>query len=198
VTAAITPPRSVARRTVAVHGPDLRPVLDAADRLAPGSAGRRQAASALGWSGRVDLVLHPGAPGLPPGADIPGAMAAVTVQRVWGGTAVEIAGALDGETTPFVRDAVDIGLGTGGRCLFLHLAAVVSCDDAGVELIGDLQRELPACGVGLVAVAVRPALRKVLWATAAGGRVIEQDQLPAPLPTAWVEDVSAPEPLVHW
>ena len=197
MTAAVTPP-PVSVRTIVVHGPENRPVLSAADRLQPGSSGNRHAASALAWSGRVELVLHAADPRDAHDADdVPGAIAAVTVQLVWGGTAVEIGGALDGETTPFVRDAIDIGLATGGRCLYLHLAAVVTCGEAGVELLADLQRQLPARDIGLVAVAPPRALRKVLWATAAGGRVIEHDRLPAPLPS-WIEDVSAPEPLVHW
>jgi anti-anti-sigma regulatory factor len=199
MTATITPRSPVLQRTVAVHVPESRPVLGAAERLEPGSSVARHAVSSLAWNGRVDVVLHPQDPRSDHLAhDAAGPLAAITVLRVSGGTAAEIAGALDADTTPFVRDVIEIGLAAGGRCLYLHLAAVSSCDGAGVELIAELQRELRARGVGLVAVACPPAIRKVLWATATDGLLIEQDHLPEPLPSAWVGDPGAPESLVHW
>ena len=194
MTAAITdaasssPPRP-SGRTVAVHSPDGRPVLLAGDRLTSASPEARRVASALAWIGHVDLVLHAADPrrgtheGAPPQVEV-----ALTLRRVAGGTALEVAGDLDESTVPLVRDAVDIALGAGPPRLYLHLAAVVSCAAAGVDLIMGLHHTLARAGGELVAVAVPAMLRQVLDLTHGAGSLAVQDHLPAPLPLAWPDD----------
>ena len=198
MTATLAPPPAASSGegrtpTIAVHGPDGRPVLVAGDRLPATTPDARRVASALAWVGHVDLVLHSADPlSTRSAADgsAPQVLVALTLRRVAGGTAVEIAGDLDADTVPLVRDAVGLALDGGPHCLYLHLGAVMSCDAEGVDMIVALQHALGERGIELVVVAMPAVVQRVISMTDVAGTLTLRDHLPAPLPHGLPTDVS--------
>ena len=197
VTATLSPPPAASSGggstpTIAVHRPDGRPVLVSGDRLRAATPDARRVASALAWTGQVDLVLHSGDPLSTRSADdpVPQVLVALTLRRVVGGTAVEVAGDLDSGTVPLVRDAIALALAGGPQCLYLHLAAVMACDSDGVDMIVGLHHRLGERGITLVAVAVPAVLQRVLSMTDGAGSLAVRDHQPAPLPQGLPTDVA--------